>query len=314
MSGEPAPAPTPAIPRRGAARLAPLVLVAANLAWGSGYPATAVALRALSPALLAALRLGVGGLALVPVVFRSRAGERWDARTLLWALGLGVAGFGLPVYLQIVGLQDSSPALAAIFVALEPLLTAAVAAAWLREPLPAARRWALALAAFGAWATAGFPRPGAAAHLLGDLLLLAANLGFSAYNALAGRLAERLSAPRATAATMLAGLLGVVPVWLADGGRLPARLAPSVVAAVLFLTLPGTAGAYLAWTWAVTQVPVAAAALFLYLQPVTGVVLSVVLTRAWPALSFYVGTAAIAVALALGARPALDARTRGDPA
>lgn len=279
-------------------------LVAANVIWASSYPATALALRAFPPVLLALLRLGVGGLALLPLLRIAPAGTAaraaWDRRTLALAALLGLVGFTLPVYLQIVGLARSTPALAAMSVALEPLLTAAIAAATLREPLPPARRAALLLATLGAWAIAGFPRPGATGYLLGELLLLAANLGFAAYNAYSVRLVARLPAPAATAATLLAGFVGTVPLWLATGASAPRDPGPAALGAAAFLALPGTAGAYLLWMIAVGRVPVTLAALFLYVQPVLGAALSVAVTGQRPAASFYLGATAILAALVLG--------------
>lgn len=289
-----APAPRPR--RRG---LAAAVVIADNLIWGASYPATAIALRGMAAAWLTLVRLAIGAVLLMPWL-RLQSPHGWTYRDAAWATVLGLLGFTLPVYLQIIGLRDSSPALAAIFVALEPLLTALIAAVALREAVPWKRRAALLLAFLGAWATAGFPRPGRPGHALADILLLAANLGFAAYNALGTTLSQRVGAPAATAATLLAGCAGMLPIWLLAGAPLPHQATVGAWAALAFLALPATAGAYLGWMWAVTRLPVAVAALSLYLQPVVGVLLAVALTGVRPAPSFYLGATAILGALAMG--------------
>ncbi len=287
------------------------VLLGTNLVWAAGYPATALALRGMTPAFLALLRLAVGAAALAPHLRPTP----WRARGALAAAALGLVGYTLPIYLQILGLARSSPAAAALFVALEPLLTALLAAWQLHEPIPRPRQAALALAALGAWTTAGFPRPGVHGQLGGIALLLLATGGFAAYNVFSAPLAAHLGPARATAATLGAGALGMLPLWLATGARLPLHATAVSWTAAAFLALPGTAGAYLAWNWAVSRLPVSFAALSLYVQPVCGALLSIAVLRMQPSWGFDLGALAILGALVLGRERRPSPRDRaGAPA
>lgn len=277
-----------------------LALVVSNLLWAGTYPTTAIALRSTSPIFLTLFRLGFSALIMAPFV-RLPKGQHWERRALFLAGALGVIGFSLPVLLQTWGLQLSTPALAAISISLEPLLTGAMAAVFLKEPMPAPRRIALGMAFIGAWAIAGFPRPGHGGYLTGDLLLIAAIICFAFTNAFSARLTALVPPATATGSTLVFGFLSLIPVWLLTGASFPETLPPigSVVAG-LYLAILATAGAYLLWMFSLKRVQVGTAALFLYLQPVFGVLFSVLLVGTHPTPDFYLGAIVIALALHVG--------------
>ena len=284
----------------GSRRATAAGLVLVNLAWAAGYPAAAIALRDIPSGLLTVVRLGIAALMLAPLAARSR-GTRWDRGTVALAASLGVVGFALPIYLQTLGLAMSTPAMTAILVALEPLFTAVLAGALLRQPLPALRRIALAVALVGAWTIAGLPRPGHAGYLAGDVLLVLSVVCFATYNAFSSRLTDRVPPPAAASATLWAGFLGMIPLWLLLGAGLPHHLSTGPAAATAFLAVVGTGLAYLVWVTALGRIPAAEAALYLYLQPVFGVLLSVLLTGARPSAGFYLGAGLILFGVFLGA-------------
>jgi drug/metabolite transporter (DMT)-like permease len=284
----------------GAPYALPLTLALVNLVWAGSFPAMALALPALPPSLLSLVRLGVAALVLSPWWFRP-AGAWLRSSVLLSALVLGAIGYALPLYLEILGLSLSTPAVAAIAVALEPVFTTALAARTLGQPVGHARAAALALAFLGAWAVAGFPRPGVSGYLAGDLALLGSVLCFATYNALMPRLVRHHDARPLTAATLAGAAVAACALWLWQGHPgLRAPLSPTRLFVVAYLALPATAGAYYLWTVSIGRVAVAFASLFLYLQPVFGVVLSMVVVGTRPAASFYLGAALILLALHLG--------------
>ncbi len=275
------------------------ILVAMNLIWAGTYPATSLALRGMTPEFLTMVRLGVGALAFLPFLRLTR-GKLWDVKLGLLALGLGIVGFSIPVYLQSLGLFLSTPALAAISIALEPLVTMVIAAMWLQEVFGRGRKWALVMAVVGAWAVAGFPTLGHAGYAYGDLLLLVAIGCFAVYNVFSARLSQVVGSSTATAATLLGGFIGSVPIWLATGARTPHTWIHGELWALLYLSILATALAYFLWMFSVRRVPVSLVALFLYLQPVLGVLLSVIITHTQLSFSFFVGALLILGALFVG--------------
>lgn len=281
------------------------ILVAMNVIWAGTYPATSIALKGMSPEFLTMVRLGVGALAFAPFLRGLRS--HWNVQTVFLAVGLGVVGFSVPVYLQSLGLFLSTPALAAISIALEPLLTAVIAATWLRERFGPGRKLALVMAAAGTWAIAGFPSLGHRGYLYGDLLLLLAIGCFAVYNVFSAPLSRRLGSSTATAATLLGGFLGSLPIWVASGAKTPHTWVHGEIWALLYLSILATALAYFLWMYSVSRVPVALVALFLYLQPIVGVLLSVLITHTRLTFAFYLGASLILGALYVGRQQPLEA-------
>lgn len=285
-------------------------VILANLIWAGSFSATAIDVKGMSPTFITLVRLGAGALILSPFL-RLPKGERWDVRTILLALVLGAIGFAGPVYLETKGLALSTPALAAISISMEPLFTVVIASLLLREPLSMTRRLALGLALFGAWAIAGFPRPGSTGYLIGDLFLLLAVFCYAIYNAYSKNLTVRLPSAAATAATLWGGFFATIPIWWASGASVPHSVSLASWLALLYLALFATAGAYLLWMFALKVIPVSEAALFLYMQPVFGVILSVWIVGTRPNWGFYVGASLILVAIVLGRQKAVARVTEG---
>ncbi len=285
------------------------ILVAMNVIWAGTYPATSIALKGMTPEFLTMVRLGVGALAFSPFLRGLRS--HWKFPTIFLALGLGIVGFSVPVYLQSFGLFLSTSALAAISIGLEPLLTTLIAATWLHERFGHARKLALAMAVVGAWAIAGFPSLGHRGYLDGDLLLLVAIGCFAVYNVFSASLSRRLGSSTATAATLLGGFIGSLPIWMVSGAHVPHTWVHGEIWALFYLSLLATALAYFLWMFSVRQVPVSLVALFLYLQPLLGVLLSVLITHTRLTIAFYLGAALILGALYVGRERSLEAS--GDP-
>lgn len=282
-----------------------IAVLIANLIWSVSFPATAIATRHIPPLFLTMVRLGTGALILIPFLRLPRH-TRWDRTSVGLSFLLGALGFTAPVYLETKGLAVSTPALAAISISMEPLFTVIVAAVMLRERVPWIRRIALLLAFVGAWAIADFPRPGKSGYLAGDLLLLLAVSFYGFYNAYSRRLIERVPASAGAAATLLTGFLVSIPVWLFTGAAIPTEMTGADWGSLLYLAIVSTGGAYLLWMLVLQRIQVAVAALFLYLQPVFGVVLSVIMVGTRPSLSFYIGSVLILLAIFLGRQKAVS--------
>ncbi|MCY0897468.1 MAG: DMT family transporter [Firmicutes bacterium] len=270
-----------------------------NALWAVGYPVTAIALNAgSSPSLLAALRLTVAFLLFVPFLRRV---QRWSWSLVGLSALLGILGFAVPLWLQIVGLHETDPAIAAISISLEPLLTILAAALITRQRVFWWQKAAVLLALLGSWILTGEPRPGHLSHLSGDLALFAAICCFVLYNVLSPRLTAHTTAPTAAALSFGFGALGSVAIWMMSGLPAPSHLSWHLVWSVGFLAFGATGLAYLLWLWVVDQHgSVTVSALFLYLQPLLGTVLSWVLGEAALTLSLILGGVLVLAAMALG--------------
>ncbi len=269
-----------------------------NALWAVGYPVTAIALRAgASPGLVAAVRLTVAFLVFVPLLWRVR---HWSWKLLGAGAVMGLVGFSLPLWLQIVGLYRTDPAIAAISISSEPLFTILLAAILTRTRTSGRQKVALIIALTGSWILTGEPRPGHAPHLYGDVALFLAVGCFAVYNVYSPKLSRWVDAGPASALVFGFGALGSTAAWLLGGASLPTRVTPSLVWSLAFLALGATAAAYFLWLYAVGKRSIAVAALFLYTQPLLGSLLSWVLGQSritWP---LALGGCLILLAVALG--------------
>lgn len=213
---------------------------------------------------------------------------------------LGILGFTLPVTLETVGIHVSTPALGAVSIALEPLFTVFIASLLFRHRLARSRKVAMIIAAVGAWVVGGCPRPGVAGYVVGDVVLLCAVLCYAMYNAISSRVTEDIPPAAATSIMLFAGFVGCIPIWLGLHHPMPHDVTWTSLGALLFLSVMATAGAYLIWLLVLQEHDVSSATITLYLQPVFGVIFSILIVHTHPTWYFYVGAALILLALYIG--------------
>lgn len=110
-------------------------LLVLSLVWGFSFLFIKVAVAGVTPATVAAARVGLGALALV-VLLRAQ-GRRLprDRRTWRHLAFMGVVGNAIPFTALAWGEEAITSALASVLNATTPLFTAAIAALWFRERL-----------------------------------------------------------------------------------------------------------------------------------------------------------------------------------
>jgi drug/metabolite transporter (DMT)-like permease len=263
-----------------------------TLAWiwiaqaiGGSTPAlTKLALDGLGPFTLVVLRQIFGTLFLVGLAAlapRLRGGARvrhdpWTRRDALLLVTLSWAGFALPQLLGAVGLERSSATHGALLSPLEPIGILLGAAFVLHEPLGAAHLVAGALGVVGTVAIvlsgSGDPRGG---DLRGDLVMAVGHLCWAIYTLAAKPLVARHDPLRVAIA---AGLLSWIPLLpLALREPFDAARALPAMGWVVLLAFLATALATVAWNRALRDVSAGTMALFVFVQPVVGLVVGVLL-------------------------------------
>lgn len=205
---------------------------------------------------------------------------RIQVRDLPLLTGCGLCGYGIYQYFWIIGLSHTTPFASALFGSLTPIITLAIAAAFLKERVHTGRWLGAALAIAGVAIFEG-AFAGAFSIRLGDGLTLCASITFATYNILSSRLLDRYSPLSLLAITMVIGTIAFLP------GALPALLHANFAAmpridwwiygyAVIFpivLTYP-------VWSFGITQIGVARTSLFAFGVPVLTGIFSVWLLHA----------------------------------
>lgn len=262
---------------------AKLVMVA--LFWGGTFIAGKELAQAMPPAVAAVLRFGVAVLLLLPLAWRSAGG----LTRLSWRQGVATAGLGLTgIFLYNLcffsALARMPAGRTALFVALNPVVTAVAASLVFRERLRPLQWWGIALALTGAVVVITRGSPLAAWHDIsrsigpGELLMFGAVLSWAAYTVIA-RIAFAGLSP--LVATTWAALWGLSFLLLGSAGELAdvawRQVAWPVWAAVVYLGAFGTVLGFVWYGEGVKAIGPSRTVVFNNLVPVFGVALAALL-------------------------------------
>lgn len=263
---------------------APFVNAAALFAvviWGASPPMTKIAVGSFDPALVAALRTAIAGVAAAPLVLFLRMRFPRDGKgagLLLLAAFCGYIGFPLVFS---IGIGLTSGAHGALALAILPLFTG-LFAALIERRLPG-RDWWLgsALALIGEACLIAFRGGGSidGATLAGDLIVLSSAIIASAGYVAGARLAQRGYSSWNTTfwGVVLAGLVMIAAMPLAGGGQDWQAAALPGWLAVLYLAIGVTILGYVAWYWALGAGGIARIGVFQFLQMPVGLLVSIAL-------------------------------------
>jgi len=282
-----------AVPAAGVAFTA---LVLLNLMWGGSLPATKLALDSFGPFTLAAARLLIAsvlfGLVLGPAVLKSV--PRADA---LRMLGLGVIGCAGVQVFQALGAAQTSAATATVLASTGPLWIALLAPLLLHERLRGISILGVLLALLGVAAITGIQD----ASVLGATIVLLSSVSYALYAVLGKDLAVRFSPMVLCGITCFGGALATLPfaAWeITRGVPTPTPLGWSLLA---YLAVMVTFVGFAVWFWGLRALPAARAGALIFLQPLSGLVLAVLLLGDRPTPTFAIGCALVLVGVFLAA-------------
>ncbi len=261
------------------------MLIAANVVFAGAYVSGKFALTAVSPVTLNALRFTSAGLLLVPVVIRLRREARMDRRDLVTFVAISLLSFVLNKLFEYEGLNLSTASDGALLISGESIFTALLAWSVLRERATWVRGVALTLGFAGAYLIV---ERGFAPHfltgagridlrVLGDALFVLSLTFEAVASIISKRLAGRFSPLFVSAATIVGSVVVWAPAGVVDIGAHGLRLTPLAVGGIadqaLFVTIVG----YFLWFGGLQLIDGSAAATTLFLQPLIGTLLAVVI-------------------------------------
>ena len=284
--------------------LAPLMM-ASNVVIGRAaaevMPPVGLAFWRWSLALAILLPLAGGGL----WRHRRALARQWAAILLLGALGMGVCGAF--VY---VGLKTTTATNAALIYAASPALILLIGAVFSREAVRGRQIAGIALAGLGVVAILARGDPAALLALrfaVGDLWVLGATIAWAVYSVLLKRRAPALPTLVLFAAVTAAGVLCLLPAYLAEtlSGR-PVLWSREALLSVVGVAVFASVLAYSFYQKGVALIGPSRAGPFMYLMPAYAAVLAMVFLGERLALFHLAGFALIlgGVTLASAARRA----------
>jgi len=288
-----------------------LVFAGCCLIWGSTFLAIRIGNEAVPPIWAATIRLVLAAPLLTLLVLATR--QRFPrGPALRGALLFGIFNFGVNLSLLYWGERVVPSGIAAVLYATVPLSTALIAAAMRVERLVARKVVAAIVAILGVAIIFS-------AELKLDVPLEGLVAVFLAATAasLSSVFLKRAPQPSALAANAVGAAAGAVvcaAVSLAIGED---HALPNTLAGwwpIVYLTLAGSLGAYVLYTWLVQHWPVTNASMVGVVVPVLAVILGAVAKQEKRAPESYLGAVVVLVAVIVALRPWAGTRYAGGPA
>jgi drug/metabolite transporter (DMT)-like permease len=287
------------------------VFLGCCLIWGSTFLAIRIGNEAVPPVWAATLRLALAAPLLTGLVVATR--QRFPrGPALRGALLFGIFNFGFNLSLLYWGERVVPSGIAAVLYATVPLSTALLAAAMGVERLVPRKLGAAVLAIVGvAIIFAGELRLDV--PLTGLIsVFLAATCG-----AISGVFLKQAPQPSAIAANAVGAAVGavvcaVVSLALGEDHALPTTSAGWFP--IAYLTIAGSLGAYVLYTWLVQHWPVTNASMVGVVVPVIAVILGALVKGEQRAPESYLGAAVVIIAVVVALRPSFGLRRTTGPA
>jgi drug/metabolite transporter (DMT)-like permease len=257
-------------------------LVLTTFIWGGTFIAGRIASHALPPMTAASLRFAIAAVLLLMLAWKREGGlPRLTGRQLGATAALGLTGIFLYNFCFFTALSHMPAGRSALFVALNPIVTALAAAVVLRERLTGMKWGGIAIAFVGASIVITRGEPLQALHDIsqslgvGELFMLTAASSWAAYT-LVGRAALKGLTP--LAATTYAALWGLL-FLLIGASREFGAIDWSVVdwkvwVSVAYLGAFGTVIGFVWWYEGVKAIGPSRTAVFNNLVPVFGITLA----------------------------------------
>lgn len=273
--------------------------VACSLIWGSTFLAIRIGNETVAPEWAATLRLVLAAPLLTLLVLVRR--DRWPrGDALVAAVLFGVLNFGVNLALLYWGERVVPSGIAAVLYATVPLSTALIAAGFGVEALRPRKLVASVVALVGvATIFAGETRLDVPAEGLVAVFLAATAAALSSV------VLKRAPQPSVFATNAIGAASGAVVAFAASVLLGETRDLPSSGAAwwpIVYLTLAGSLGAYVIYTWLVGHWPVTNANMIGVVVPVIAVILGAIVRSETRSPETYVGAAIVLAAVVVALR------------
>ena len=267
--------------------------------WGSGFLATKVGLQHAAPFTFLTLRFLFGVACLIPVLLLARprfpASGAEFGHVVVAGLLMHAVHLGGSHYTQYLGM---SAGITALLLAIQPLVTALIAARWMNEPL-AGRQWLGVLVGLGGVTLVVWHKIDVREASVGSLAAVTIALA----GVTAGTLYQRVFCPlvdlRSSAFIQFLATLAVIAPLAMTVEDTPVRWSWSLVAAIAFLVIGASMLAVSALHTLMRRGQAARVTSLIYLTPIFAVVLEWFMFEVIPSGLSIVGIATTCCGVAL---------------
>lgn len=260
------------------------LLILANTLWACSYVAAKFALRDVSVNTMNALRMIISALVLLPFLIAWRKDLNLTRRDLPQLALLAVIGFVINKILEYGGLSLTTASDVALLITSESIFTAVLSWLVLRERFKPLTGGALLLGLAGVYliversVVPNIPAGGGALRIVGDLMVVLALVFESVYTVRGKALLVKHPPLLITAVAIVGSTIFWIPLAGIDI-TLHGWHAPSLVGwlSIGWLAIMSTVIAYLAWFKGLANIDGSAAASTLFVQPLLGTTLAILL-------------------------------------
>ena len=276
-----------------------VTFVACALIWGTTFLAIRLGNEATPPVWAATIRLGLASVLLfgIAAAFKMPLPR---GRALRGAALWGLFNLGVNMSLLYIGETTVPSGISAVLFATVPLTTALLAAALGVETL-VTRKLIAAIVAIGGVAVIFAGELGVSVPFAGLLTVFCAASAAALANVLLKRAPKQQVIPLNAIGTAVgAAVCLVVSTALGESHAIPATAAAWIP--ILYLTIAGSLGAFVLFTWLVTHWSVSNASLFGATVPIVAVILGGLVKGERPAALTYVGAAVVISAILIALR------------
>jgi drug/metabolite transporter (DMT)-like permease len=286
--------------------LACAALVLAMLIWASSFVALKLAFRTYDPMVVLFGRMALASACFLIVLPRLARGVRVRTRDLKWIAAMALCEPCLYFLFEAKALELTTASQAGMITALLPMLVAVSARFVLGERLPRRAYGGLLLAVVGAcWLSAsGRPEPSAPNPPLGNLLEFLAMVCATGGILTLKSLTRRYSPLFLTAVQAVFGAVFYLPMLFLPTTTLPATMEPAGLAAVIYLGIVVTLGAYGLYNFGVSRIPASRASGFINLIPVFTLALGTLVLGESFTVPQYFASALVFLGIGLSQKPA----------
>lgn len=273
-------------------------LLLASFLWGTSFIAGKFAYETLDPALVVLFRLIIAGVILFPITLRfikenSKSDVDWKKIALL-----GFLTYPATFLLQFIGLQYTSASSAATMIGIEPLMVILIGQRFFKEKA-SLTIWLLGIIAFiGVFLLVGLS-DSEEISLIGCLLVLTSTIVVALWLRLSKSVLGNLNPKVYTALSLQLGTLIGLPFMLLLVKDWNINFSYSSIIALLYLGIGCSLFANWAWNKGLSETETNKSGIFLALEPVFGVLFSIILLNDSLSITSWVGVALVILSAAV---------------
>ncbi len=258
-----------------------ILLTLTAVMWGGNAVTAKYVVSELPPITTAFFRFALVSVILLALVWRVEGAgclpRRRQLPGILALAATGIFGHNLFVY---TGVKLSSATNMSLFAAINPVVTACLAALFLRERLTGRQMLGVATSLAGVLVVITRGQLAVITGLsfnLGDILLASAPVAWAIYSVVGRRVMKGMSALAATAWASLGGSLLLFAAALAEGFRGDIALSPLGWTSMAYMVFGSGVLAFYWWNQGVTVIGPSRAAVFMNVIPLSGMLLAALL-------------------------------------